>query len=56
MTTSRRRIAVDLRRRRAHARPIHRQTAAVNGGKEFAEAVFGLPPSVGPRPDVSQLP
>jgi hypothetical protein len=45
MTTSRRRIVVDRRRRRANARPTRRQPAAVDGGKEFAEAVFGPPPT-----------
>jgi len=45
MTTSRRRIVVDRRRRRANARPTRRQPAAVDAGKEFAEAVFGHPPT-----------
>lgn len=56
MTGSRRRILIDRRRRRADARPIRRQLAALDSGKELAEAVLGSRPSVAPRPDVSPLP
>ena len=41
MTGSRRRMLIDRRRRRADARPIRRKLAALDSGKELAEAVFG---------------
>jgi hypothetical protein len=55
MTTRRRRIVADRRRRRADGRPMSGHPASVNGGREFAEAVFGRPPSVDPGADASPL-